>query len=199
MNSAVKLAAAGAVLLTGIALAMLFRNKPEPAARQGDAPGDHLVLRRRIEPTQPAPASNTPAPAFRSAPTPVVAQSPNRVTFLMPIDHPQAPPTLAKDFPAYDLTARAETSHKQPSTASSLEAARPTTHRIVDGDSLESLARQYLGSEDRAAEILEANREQLPSPSVLPIGLTLRIPPRTPAASPEGNLMPKRELMPVGE
>jgi LysM repeat protein len=56
---------------------------------------------------------------------------------------------------------------------------QPTrTHKIVNGDSLPALAQRYLGSEDRAGEIFEANRDLLSSPDALPIGIELRIPPR---------------------
>ena len=51
-------------------------------------------------------------------------------------------------------------------------------HRIVDGDTLASLARRYLGDAARAGEIFEANRDVLPSPEALPIGAAVRIPPR---------------------
>lgn len=49
-------------------------------------------------------------------------------------------------------------------------------HRIVDGDTLSGLAQRYLGSSKRFTEIFEANRDQLPSPDLLPIGVVLRIP-----------------------
>lgn len=52
------------------------------------------------------------------------------------------------------------------------------THKIVNGDSLPALAKRYLGSEDRAAAIFEANRDLLSSPDALPIGIELRIPPQ---------------------
>jgi nucleoid-associated protein YgaU len=57
-------------------------------------------------------------------------------------------------------------------------AARKTLrHRVLDGDSLEALAEQYLGSRELAHEIFEANRNLLASPDLLPIGIELIIPP----------------------
>jgi len=50
------------------------------------------------------------------------------------------------------------------------------THRVADGDTLEALARRYLGSADRAMEIYQANREVLTRPDILPIGAALKIP-----------------------
>lgn len=54
--------------------------------------------------------------------------------------------------------------------------AHIVVHRIVDGDTLASLAQRYLGSSQRFREIFEANRDRLLSPDLLPIGAELRIP-----------------------
>jgi nucleoid-associated protein YgaU len=51
------------------------------------------------------------------------------------------------------------------------------THKIVDGDTLSSLAVRYLGDERRYMEIYQQNRDVLSSPHTLPIGRTLRMPP----------------------
>jgi hypothetical protein len=56
-------------------------------------------------------------------------------------------------------------------------------HRIVDGDTLPSLAVRYLGDANRADEIFAANRQWLASPELLPLGKQLRIPLATPTAS----------------
>ena len=53
-----------------------------------------------------------------------------------------------------------------------------TTHTVVDGDTLPALAERYLGASDRANELFEANRQTLTDPSLLPIGVELKIPPR---------------------
>lgn len=58
------------------------------------------------------------------------------------------------------------------------EANGPRRHFVVDGDSLEKLAGRYLDDPQRAGEIYEANREQLASPELLPIGVELVIPDR---------------------
>jgi serine/threonine-protein kinase len=60
----------------------------------------------------------------------------------------------------------------QPSSA----ASAPATHKVVDGDSLASLAERYLGSASRAMELYEANRNVLTRSDVLPIGAELKIP-----------------------
>lgn len=55
---------------------------------------------------------------------------------------------------------------------------RPRQYKLRDGDTLEGLAERWLGTRDRAAEIYEANRDRLAAPDLLPVGLTITIPPR---------------------
>lgn len=51
-------------------------------------------------------------------------------------------------------------------------------HVIVNGDTLQRIARRYLGDASRAGEVLDWNRNVLNDPTVLPLGRTLKIPPR---------------------
>ena len=51
-------------------------------------------------------------------------------------------------------------------------------HRIVEGDTLPSLAQRYLGDASRSGEIHVANIDRLMNPEILPLGVTLLIPPR---------------------
>ncbi len=53
-------------------------------------------------------------------------------------------------------------------------------HSIHDGDTLASLAQRYLDDSRRANEIFEANRAVLPDPDLLPIGVQIVIPRKTP-------------------
>ena len=81
-------------------------------------------------------------------------------------------------------------------------------HKVVDGDTLATLAERYLGCADRAAEIYQLNRDRLLSPELLPIGVELRIPvsashssdyaPSSPyVAKSPSNLMPRLPPTPV--
>ncbi len=54
--------------------------------------------------------------------------------------------------------------------------ARSQQHRIVDGDTLASLAQQYLGDANRWQVIYDANRTALTSTEWLPVGITITIP-----------------------
>jgi hypothetical protein len=49
-------------------------------------------------------------------------------------------------------------------------------HEIQNSDSLEKLAKRYLGDPARALEIFDFNRDKLKNPEILPIGAELRIP-----------------------
>ncbi len=75
--------------------------------------------------------------------------------------------------------------HSAPERAT--DGAHPQRrHRIVDGDTLPELARRYLGSRERYLEIYEANRDVLPGPELLPLGIEIVLPnreslPREPA------------------
>lgn len=50
------------------------------------------------------------------------------------------------------------------------------THTIQAGDTLSGISRQYYGTAGRWREIYEANRDRIPNPDSLPVGVTLRLP-----------------------
>ena len=56
-------------------------------------------------------------------------------------------------------------------------SAAPSTYTIRDGDDLTSIATRLYGHPGAAEAIWSANRDRLTDPAVLPIGLSLRIPP----------------------
>jgi nucleoid-associated protein YgaU len=202
MDRTVKLAVAAAVLLTGIAAALLFRREPHGSARPGPPPGEQLVLRNQTGPPQAKAAAGPPA-----SPRPPVVEpreaTDRRASRPETLGLPATlgpPPALAQSYSdgmnsaaagpgdfddslgLHALPAAAGPSYGQVRNPATVFGDVPQTHTIVDGDTLEALAARYLGSADRAAEIYELNREVLPGPEVLPIGAELRLPPREPAA-----------------
>ena len=56
-------------------------------------------------------------------------------------------------------------------------AVMPVAVTVRDGDDLTSIALRVYGHPGAAAAIWAANRDRLPDPSLLPIGLELRMPP----------------------
>jgi nucleoid-associated protein YgaU len=94
-----------------------------------------------------------------------------------PIQFPSSS-TSAVSVPATQPgAASAPVASAEPTYSPSNEPPRHLVmHRVVDGDSLPRLAERYLGDERRAGEILEANRDVLLRPDLLPLGVRLRIP-----------------------
>jgi len=62
----------------------------------------------------------------------------------------------------------------QPAAARS----EPRSYRLRDGDTLEWIAERFLGSRERAGELFTANQDVLARPDLLPVGTTIKIPPR---------------------
>ena len=56
------------------------------------------------------------------------------------------------------------------------DALAPRIHTVVAGDTLGKIARQYYGAAARWPEILEANRDRVKNPDLLPLGAKLQIP-----------------------
>lgn len=111
----------------------------------------------------------------------------------------ELPPALASDFPSRGVpgTSRWGTSigMKLPDAPCSDESVQ--RHKIVDGDTLNSLAERYLGSADRYLEIYEANRDVLPSVQLLPIGAEVKILPGRSQAPPPSEVPGGRPLVPI--
>ncbi|MGE0610185.1 MAG: LysM peptidoglycan-binding domain-containing protein [Pirellulales bacterium] len=177
MRSKQPILIAGGVVATGLVVALLFRKPSKPPGEDTLAPA--VVLTRpamnEVPPRvgQPEavierPASGVPSavvvPATAGNPPSVDAPLPDQKP-LQPWVDPQ-PPRIGLKFPGTDL----------PAAAAEPSEPKLRTHRVHDGDTLEKLARRYLGDSSRAAEIMEANRDLLCSPDLLPIGLELRIP-----------------------
>lgn len=56
-------------------------------------------------------------------------------------------------------------------------AERVKTHVVVAGDNLARISQRYYGTERHWSKLFEANKDRLPSPHVLPVGVELVIPP----------------------
>ena len=76
---------------------------------------------------------------------------------------------------------------------------RARTHKIVDGDTLQEIARRYLGSASLAGAIFESNRVKLSDPALLPIGMELTIPPENSLSVTPTDTPIRQPLVPVAE
>ena len=208
MDRAVKITLAVLVFLAGTLFALLDRRPaPDRLAHRSDNVGQ-LVLRgpRWNLPAKPKAVSHSPSasasPLGRSSAKTKTASLPPRSTVLTPIDTGQPPPRLAKIFPRHESTGDSPwgsaIGHRLPMAEQGASVLhRPPTHRIVDGDTLEELARRYLGDSSRGIEIYEANRHLLLGPSVLPIGVELVIPQGGVLVRHPKGLLPDKPLIPV--
>ena len=216
MDRGVRVIAAVSVLVGGLATAFLFRVDHPRGSPTISRTGDRLVLRKQIgSPVDAVPSATDLAPAAHSMPARATAMATSAAThnatatIVEPAVSARTPPTLARDYPVagvpgtacwgtrMTLAAPNRTSLNGPGQDRSVRK-----HKIVDGDTLQSLAARYLDSENDFLYIYESNRDVLPSPWVLPIGVELRIYPRkveqpaTPRAAPSPP-PPKRPLVPV--
>jgi nucleoid-associated protein YgaU len=180
MDPAVKTALALCVLLIGFCAATLLWGDKPTGAPPGPAAEEPLLIGARLDAAAAAerirrgdrfPPLGRGSAAAASGSRPAVVVTPS--------DRPEAPPPLASDFPQTDRQANARWGQSLESMLpTAMPADQPTTHRIIDGDTLPALAQRYLGSAARAGEIFEANRGVLLDPELLPIGVELKIPSR---------------------
>lgn len=161
-DPAVKIASAFCVILAGICASMLFRHNPADVTDASSEPVAAAAA-PAAEPQKSAPAAIVSD--AKVAPKPQDDQN-----------------TLRPIHPSFEATTVSETMNclrdnrplHRPAAAVENGVRR---HRIVDGDSLESLAERYLGFSARSAEIFEANRNVLSDPEILPLGVEIKIPP----------------------
>ena len=121
----------------------------------------------------PPPAQLPPAPAALAAPSPALGGT-YRSTLEMPpppLLDGQRPPPLAVSWSASPAP--------QPPTAARMmpPALVPPTYTVRDGDDLTAIASRFYGHPAAAAAVWSANRETVPDPDLLPIGVELKLPP----------------------
>jgi hypothetical protein len=189
VNRNIKLAMAGGVLGLGLLAAFLFRKPPtsldvgtgasprraEPGARFGRESGGAALA----VPTRAVPLGTPSHTSQGSARTGTLVVP--RGGVLPRAD--QQPPDLAPSFDSVRSPLAESRMHRTENAPSlqNIGAVKPQRiHKIVDGDSLEKLAEQYLGSSARAGEIFALNGDVLQAPDLLPIGRVLKIPPHEP-------------------
>ncbi len=81
----------------------------------------------------------------------------------------QRPPPLAVGWAS-------RAAEQQAAVRESPAVPPPGRYRVRDGDDLTSIATRFYGTPAVAREIWEVNRDLLPDPGLLPIGLELRLP-----------------------
>lgn len=144
-----------------------------------------------VEPPTTAAASPPRAAPLRSEPLPPLPEAFSRrppaidVTYRSTVEMPppplldsQAPPPLSVGRPPADARPW-EVGPREP-------AGTPHHYAVRDGDDLTAIAVRFYGNPAAAEAIWSANRDRLPDPKILPIGLVIQLPPRGSAGLPSG-------------
>jgi hypothetical protein len=208
---------AGGVIAGGAALAWPFRHSqpvsPQTLAVNHEVPGVTWTPPQDLT-SQVHPHSGTsPVPELTPATMPSRLTRPAAYQTVpasgAPIESLPAPPLLPMAYESLLVPVGSETTPKSAPANSNLPVHEPLLpsadeiaaakeanvkpgplwrkHRIVEGDNLAALAQRYLGDPTRAGEIHVANIDRLTSPDILPLGVTLLIPPRVDTAKLPGN------------
>jgi nucleoid-associated protein YgaU len=223
MQSLVKALLIFGVLITGIALALVFRKSETEDSTEGNSASETAQAEHAEAPAKETPKQQgVPPKPERTDITDGSAQAPgHRVIDGAPSESPNAtirrpplpPPVFRTKQPGIADVRPIESAPSvgvetpiaangngelhvaripdvpQPSNFPATELASEVpevrSHTIVNGDTLERIARRYLGSETRHNEIFELNRDIISDPDILPIGRSIAIPPRKGSFSPQ--------------
>jgi 5'-nucleotidase/UDP-sugar diphosphatase len=184
------------VLGAGLGLASLFRRSPEPAtlagqpraARHPDAPQVVLGPARSVfSLTPPGPSDIAPPSVAMTDGTlsgPGSTDGFDPPPPMLPLRSPlgSGSPTAAVREQSSSAVEPSQShvprDEAPPQDARSETATAATRHRIIDGDTLESIAERFLKDRTRWSDIYQHNRDVLATPGALPIGVELRIPSR---------------------
>lgn len=116
--------------------------------------------------TPPVPPANQLSMLEQRVLTPSVEAPPSSTV----PSSPKAPKLPSGPRPAYSTVERDQVFD------ASEQRPREIRHVVQNSDTLEKLAKRYLGDEGRALEIFDLNRDVLDNPHLLPINAELRIP-----------------------
>lgn len=148
-------------------------------------PAPHVVAKMTgMAESVPTERNSSPTTSFDLANHPALA-SPQATNSASPV-MPPVPPNFQAS-PAEYLPARVQkfrgntrpaysTVDRDRGFAAEEERQTEMRHIVQNSDTLEKLAKRYLGDEGRALEIFDLNRDLLDNPHLLPIDAQLRIP-----------------------
>jgi len=157
-----------------------WEHQPETVAEVPPLPGDEgLPADSRLPdayapPPPPAPLPPVAADMSRSTPRVATAYRSTLDVPPPPLLDADAPPPLAVAWSANDA---ARSGRALAAVSASPAAAASSTYVVRDGDDLTGIATRIYGNPGAADVIWSVNRDRLADPSLLPIGMELRIPP----------------------
>jgi len=171
------------VMFLGLCAALPFQRAGRPTMGpqpRSTPPPLELTLRKADAPLQLAPRGEvSPAAGLESAvghPTNGTGRS---LTSLHTSDPSSVVPTPALPMSFQTGGSNPPSSDWRPEPlARPQRQGKPRPYRLRDGDTLEKIAERFLEDRGRAGEIFEANRDVLTRPDLLPVGVTIMLPPR---------------------
>lgn len=169
-----KIGLALGILLVGAVAAFFYRHEESTVSPLPELKSA-AEMDRRISEGPLAPYVNTPATNRTPSNTVDELDSGLQEAPIGLVPHPIA---LEPDQSAGSQTRFASSTNKAAgSTTAGVNVSVPqTTHTVKRGDTLSSIAAQYLGNAARFEEVYEANRDRLRDANDLKIGQELRIP-----------------------
>ena len=202
MKKIIRVFLALGVLIGGTGLALLFRLESREAASATSTQDVQVVSPqpdRSADTAQGTPARAADHSQLSSAAARPLAIAPRQEPAPDSAEQSESPPQLAEsDSGVTRLSPVAGRRNGSGGRVRPAAAPKPArTHKIVDGDTLPEIARQYLGSASLAGEIFEANRTRLSDPDLLPIGVELTIPPNVRRAGTAKGSSNRQPLVPV--
>jgi nucleoid-associated protein YgaU len=173
------------VVVAGLIAAWPFRQSPSPPAIEARSPIKplQLTVRRPDQPLELAPRIDvSPAEGLRAEPTDR-DQIPRPLAELSPVpiyalENLAPPPALPVSFQPSPPPQQPNDWRPDAALKPAVKPRPPRPYRIRDRDTLELIAERLLGDRQRAGEVFEANRNVLPRPDLLPVGVTILLPPR---------------------
>jgi len=175
------------VMLAGLIVAWPFRQPAaplRPASQPQQAPAPmQLTIRRPDLPLELAPRIDV-SPAEGLQEDQKASDNPPLPSVLPPtapnyaLENLAPPPTLPVSF--HPTLGPSQPNDWRPDAIvkPAVQPRPPRPYRIRDRDTLELIAERLLGDKQRASEIFEANRNVLARPDLLPVGVTIMLPPR---------------------
>jgi LysM repeat protein len=214
MPPIVRMLTVAGVLASGLGIASLFKKPPAaPAVAPRDATADWRCDAPQIVlgPARSAYGLAPPSPVDIAPPSvaltdgsqsgPGVVDAQDRLPPMLPLRSPlsSTPQIVAAPADNEPVSKHSPIAASRAVDSEDKETpAPPSRHRIVDGDSLEKIAQRYLGDRARWPDVYQVNRDVLAAPSALPIGVELRIPPRSSPGTTPGEL-PMVPLRRIGQ
>lgn len=167
---------AASPLMMGMGGHAIPDQRPVDGPGSGDVPlagGDQFSP--ATQPPPPPPPAPLPASGLELTPAAPMLVGTYRSTVEIPpppLLDGHAPPPLSAGWTVHDVPQQ-----PAPAAHSLQQAAATTTYVVRDGDDLTGIALKVYGHAGAATAIWAVNRDRLTDPQLLPIGLSLQLPP----------------------